>query len=181
MKEEILCVLDASGSMISVASDAIEGFQSFIKKQKEIGEAKLTVVWFDDGWDLAYEGNLTDYEVPKTWPTGGMTALHDAIGKTFKHVKDRFSQEKPDKVIMAVLTDGYENDSHEFTKENITELIKDHESKYGWQVVFLAADQDAVAEGAAMGMQACNAINYTAGNTRKGFDSLTVAVSSYRA
>ena len=90
MKEEIICVLDASGSMGAVADDAIGGFKDFVKKQKEIGEAKLTVVWFDSEWDLDYEGNLEDYKTPDIWPVRGMTALHDAIGKTFNHVKQRF-------------------------------------------------------------------------------------------
>ena len=180
MKEEIICVLDASGSMGAVADDAIGGFKDFVKKQKEIGEAKLTVVWFDSEWDLDYEGNLEDYKTPDIWPVRGMTALHDAIGKTFNHVKQRFSDEKPDKVIMAILTDGYENDSHEFTKQGVADLIKHHEDKYGWEVIFLAADQDAAAVGAAMNMKLDNSINYTNTNTRKGFSDLTSAVSSYR-
>ena len=81
---------------------------------------------------------------------------------------------------MAILTDGYENDSHEFTKQGVADLIKHHEDKYGWEVIFLAADQDAAAVGAAMNMKLDNSINYTNTNTRKGFSDLTSAVSSYR-
>lgn len=181
MKEEIICVLDASGSMMAVKDDALGGFSEFIKAQKEVGEAMLTVVWFDDGYDLAYEGKLSEYVVPDSWPCGGMTALHDAIGKTFKHVKQRFSDEKPDNVIMAILTDGYENCSHEFTKKTVGDLIQEHENKYGWEVIFLAADQDAVAVGAEMNIKASNSINYDSSDSRSGFSELTDSMISYRS
>jgi len=179
--QEIICVLDKSGSMQSVADDAVGGFNKFLEDQQAVGDANLTLVWFDDGWEVGHEGSIKNMGKLSGWPSGGMTALRDAIGKTFKHVQERFSREQPEKVIMAILTDGFENASKEFTQETIKFLITDHEKNYGWDVIFLAADQDAWATAQHFGIQKDNAINYASSNTRAGLESYTSAVSKARS
>ena len=109
MTVEIICVLDKSGSMEMVATDARGGFNQFIKDQQKIGEANLTLIWFDHAFSVGYEGKLSEMKPIDEWPIGGMTALRDAIGFTFAHVKPRFTIESPEKVILAILTDGHEN------------------------------------------------------------------------
>ena len=178
--QEIICVLDRSGSMSSVKNDAVEGFNKFIKDQQEIDDANLTVIWFDDGFKVGYEGLLSEFSLLDNWPMGGSTALRDAIGKTFNHVSDRFRKEQPEKVIMAILTDGYENSSVEFTQEVVADLIKHHKSKYGWEVIFLAADQDAWATAKHFGISKEHAINYRSADTRDGFASYSSVVASLR-
>ena len=180
MSEEIICILDMSGSMYEARHDALGGFNKFIEDQKTIGDPNITVVWFDDTWELGYEGKLADMPEQRIWPINGMTALNDAIGKTFKHVAERFEKEKPDTVIMAILTDGEENDSTEFTKKVIADLIKEHQDKYGWEVIFLAADQDAWEVAKGYNINAINAINYSSNDTRKGFSTFSDSVLSYR-
>lgn len=144
--EEIVCVLDKSGSMGAVREDARSGFNTFVKVVKEqlaVRDANLTLVWFDHEWQVGFEGRLSEFKPLKSYPIGGMTALLDGIGKTIAHVGRRFSHEHPEKVILAVLTDGHENSSKEFTTQTVSALIQEHREKYGWDVVFLAADQDA--------------------------------------
>jgi Mg-chelatase subunit ChlD len=171
--QEIVCVLDKSGSMQSVKSDAVGGFNKFIYDQKEIGRANLTLIWFDDSFEVSYEGDLDMFNEVKSWPNGGMTALTDAIGKTFNHVRERFTNESPEKVILCILTDGEENASKEFTSEAVKKLIEEHQSKYGWSVVFLAADQDAWAAGGKYGINKNLCVNYDSQNTIGGFESMT--------
>jgi len=178
--QEIICVLDKSGSMQSVKDDALGGLNAFIEDQKKIGEANLTIVWFDDGFKIGYEGKLSEAKSIDAWPLGGMTALRDAIGKTFNHVSHRFSNEKPEKVIMAVLTDGFENASREFSQEAVAALIKDHQENYGWDVIFLAADQDAWATAKNFGILRKNAINYSSADTRSGLDTYSATVAGAR-
>jgi Mg-chelatase subunit ChlD len=143
MMQEIICVLDQSGSMNTVADDAMGGFNKFLEEQKKIGEANITIVFFDTNWELHYTGLLSACKPLEFWPVRGGTSLFDAIGKTINHVKERFTIEKPEKVIMAILTDGHENSSVEFNEKSVGALIKDHQDNYAWDVIFLAADQDA--------------------------------------
>jgi len=159
--QEIICVLDKSASMGSVAEEAKAGFNKFIKAQQEVGEANITIVFFDDAWELFYSGKLSECQPLGFWPIMGMTALHDAIGKTINHVRERFSKEKPEKVIMAILTDGHENCSKEFTRESVAKLIKHHQDEYAWEVIFLAADQDAWAAAQHLNIKKADAYSVT--------------------
>lgn len=179
--EEIIVVLDKSGSMQAVANDAKEGYNAFLKEQQEIGEANLTVIYFDNGFNVEYEGKLANAKPLKSWPNGGSTALFDAIGKAFNHVKDRFSKEKPEKVIMAIQTDGEENSSREFTSEVVAGLIKEHEDKYGWNVIFLSAGLDAANTAVALNIKAANTFAYDANKTRDAMGLYSSTVASYRS
>lgn len=181
MKEEIICILDKSGSMHAVADDAVNGFNAFLEDQKKLGgDAGLTVVWFDSNATLGYQGPLKDMQPLHAWPQGSFTALLDAIGKTFALVKNRFTVEKPDKVIMAILTDGLENGSHEFTWKLISEMIQHHQEKYGWHVIYLGADQDAWSVGQLLGVKQENAVNYASANTVSGFADYSASVTRAR-
>jgi uncharacterized protein YegL len=154
MKEnltEIIIDLDRSGSMEEVKSDTIGSYNQFVDTQKQLpGEAKLSLVQFDDQYEIVYEG-LNIQDVPKltekTFIPRGMTALTDSIGKTIKTVGERLAntpeEERPEKVIFVVLTDGHENNSKEYTTQQVAELIKHQQEKYSWEFVFLGADQNA--------------------------------------
>jgi uncharacterized protein YegL len=178
--QELICILDKSGSMQAVANDAVHGFNSFLKSQKAIGEANLTVVMFDDKFEVAYEGLLSKGKKLKQWPNGGTTALYDAIGKTIEHVRERFSQEQPEKVIMAIMTDGEENSSQQFNKDQIASELKEHQDKYGWDVIYLAANQDAWAVAESLNIAADNAFDFDTDNTVGAFAMYSDAVSERR-
>ena len=178
--QELICILDKSGSMQAVANDAVHGFNSFLKSQQEIGEANLTVVMFDDKFKVVYEGALSKGKPIKEWPNGGMTALYDAIGKTINHVRDRFSREKPEKVILAIMTDGEENASTQFNKDQIASELKEHQDKYAWDVIYLAANQDVWAGAESLNIAADSAFDYDADNTVAAFELYSSAVSERR-
>lgn len=179
--QEIICILDKSGSMMSCAGAAVEGFNQFLEEQNKVGEANLTLVWFDNGYQIGYEGKLTEAKPIDYWPNGGLTALHDAIGKTFNHVKERFSKEKPEKVVMAILTDGHENASKEFNSKSVGDLIEEHEDKYGWDVIYLGANQDAKAVAMDLKIKADKAFNYGSNNTREGMAVYSSTVTNFRS
>lgn len=178
--QEIICVLDKSGSMQLKANDAVGGFNKFLQDQKAIGEAKLTVVWFSDKFEVGYEGRLSEAQEIVSWPNGGSTAMYDAIGKTFSHVGPRFSKESPAKVIMAILTDGEENASREFGAEKVAALVKEHQEKYGWTIIYLAADQDAWKAAQQIGILKANTASYSSSNTRGGLADYSHMVTNAR-
>jgi len=167
-KTQIICILDRSGSMSSIMSDSIGGFNTFLKQQKELpDEATLTVALFDDKYELLYD-DVDIKEVKdittKEWYPRGVTALYDAIGKTINNVKanhTRLGSERPAKVLVCIVTDGYENASKEYCLNDIEKLIKKCE-RDDWNFIYLAANQDAFDVGQSFGISGGNTFTYTA-------------------
>jgi uncharacterized protein YegL len=168
-KTHIICVLDRSGSMSSIMNDSIGGFNTFLKQQRELpDEATITVALFDDKYELLYD-NVDIKEVQditeKEWYPRGTTALYDAIGKTINNdkalIKKMNKKDRPNKVLVCVVTDGYENASREFQIDDIKKLIKDCENQ-DWNFIYLAANQDAFDVGTGFGISGANTFTYTA-------------------
>lgn len=189
MLTEIICIIDVSGSMNSIVNDAIGGFNSFIEAQKKVkGEAKVSLVLFNNLVMPVYsEVDIRDVkELTKaTYQPVGATALLDAVGKTVDEVGERLnkSKKKPDKVVVAILTDGEENASTQFTLYDIREKITHQTNKYSWEFIFLAANQDAFLAGRKLNVPLCNTFSFDA--TSKGvsvaYNSLSDCVTRYRS
>jgi hypothetical protein len=188
-KTQIVCILDRSGSMSSIMTDSIGGFNTFLKQQKELkDEATLTVALFDDKYDLLYDNvdvKKAEELTNKVWFPRGTTALYDAIGKTINAVKSahaRLGNEAPAKVLVCIVTDGYENASKEYKLDDVKKLIKEREND-DWNFIYLAANQDAFAVGSSFGVSRGNTFNYTA--TADGVfnmsSTLTASAVSYRS
>jgi uncharacterized protein YegL len=173
MKEQlsdIICIVDRSGSMAQITSDAIGGFNTFLQAQKEEpGEARLSLVLFDHEYLLVHDAVPIATVPPLTGETyvpRGTTALLDAIGRTIAAVGERLAAtpepERPGKVIVAILTDGLENASREYTHERISEMIRHQREEYAWEFVFLAANQDAIAAAVSLSINAKDAYSFDA-------------------
>ena len=187
---EMAFILDMSGSMSGLESDTIGGYNSLIEKQKEEdGEAYVTTVFFDDRYIMFHDHiNIQDI-APLTntdYRPMGMTALLDAIGKTVNSIGVRLNEtpeeERPEKVIIVITTDGQENSSREFTKQKIKEMIEHQQSKYNWVFMFLGANMDAVNEAGSLGINTDFARNYTsnAKGTNTAYTVLSASLSNIR-
>ncbi len=157
---EIAYILDRSGSMQPMQEPAVAAFNDFLKVQLEVpGEARLTLVQFDDRYEVPIAA-LRLQDVPQltaaTYIPRGSTALLDAIGRTIKDLDIRLQKlpptHQPAKVILAIFTDGEENASREYTAKHISDLIHLYRDTKGWEFLFLAANQDAIATAAQMNM-----------------------------
>lgn len=182
-KTHIICILDRSGSMSSIMSDSIGGFNTFLKQQKELPDkATITVALFDDKYEVLYDNvNIKEAkELTKdVWFPRGTTALYDAIGKTIntdKALINKMSKkDRPNKVLVCVVTDGYENASQEFRLDNIKKLIKDCEND-DWNFIYLAANQDAFDVGSSFGISGANTFTYTA--SADGVENMSMTLNS---
>jgi hypothetical protein len=188
---DISVVLDRSGSMISVVTDTIGGFNTFIDEQKkQPGKALLTLAQFDTIYEIVHDGKAIK-DVPlltnETFVPRGGTALLDAIGNTInrtgKRLSDMPENERPGKVIVVILTDGEENSSREFTSSKISDLITLQRDTYKWEFVFLGANQDAIMTASQMGIPMASSMTYAANSqgTQHAFASVSNMTSSYRA
>lgn len=178
MRTDITVVLDRSGSMDSIAADVVGGLNEFVRRQQEVeGEARLTLVQFDDEYEVVYRDVALAAVSPltrETYVPRGSTALLDAIGRTINELSARIDrlrpEDRPDQIVFAVATDGQENASHEFTRRQIFSMIRSREklatldpaARPQWEFVFLAANQDAIAEGGQMGFQAARSVDFDA-------------------
>jgi uncharacterized protein YegL len=188
-KTHIICVLDRSGSMAGIINDSIGGFNTFLRDQKKLpDEATITVVLFDDKYEPLYDNvdiKKANELTSEVWKPRGTTALYDAIGKTINLEKARFERlgsEAPAKVLCVIVTDGFENASHEYKLNDVKKLIKDCEND-DWNFLYLAANQDAFAVGDSFGVSRGNTITYTANAGGVAFMSATMnnASTSYRS
>jgi len=163
-------LLDRSGSMQSCWDDTIGGYNSFLEGQKGQG-GTMTLIQFDHEILESYKDVPIDEVKPLTkqsYSPRGSTALLDAIGKVIK--------DGGDKRVVIILTDGYENASHTYTKAHIKDLITVKE-KEGWQFMYLGANQDAFAEGESLGIAPGRTMNYDVNNTPNLFAAVSAAVS----
>lgn len=180
---EIAFILDRSGSMNSHAEAAVAGFNQFLREQQEVdGIARITLVLFDNEYEVPFD-NLPVSEVTcldqETYCPRGTTALLDAIGKTIKsfrkRIKNLSKKDRPDQVIFAIFTDGLENASRKYDWKDIADKIRKRQDKDGWEFLFLAAGQDAIATAAQMNIHSHNSATASAGG--KGVRSSQSAMS----
>lgn len=178
----IAVVLDRSGSMESLKNEIVGGFNAFLADQKTVpGAATLTLVQFDNEIDrlttfrpIAEVPDLTD----KTYQPRGCTRLYDAIGLTVNTTAEDIAKaaEKPDKVLVVILTDGQENSSQEYTTESIKTLLE-AKQKDGWEFTFIGANQDAILTARGIGLSNA-ASNITFAATPDGADNIMRSLSS---
>jgi uncharacterized protein YegL len=153
-------ILDRSGSMSSIANDMVGGIKTFLQKEKETGdETKVSFYQFDDKYDVVFEDKDIKETLDITLTPRGSTALLDALGRTIVSVGEKLSKmsenDRPNRVLFLVITDGYENASKEFSSEVIKEKVKHQRETYAWDFVFLGAGEDAVlAQHAGLGIGA---------------------------
>lgn len=174
---EIICVLDRSGSMEKIKSDAVGGFNSFLNEQKELPDsASLTLVLFNNRYELIHNNTPLNEVEPiseKVYKTSGTTALFYALGRTIDEVGQRLANtdesERPNKILFIILTDGEENASDRYlgannepiyTQERINTLISHQRDVYNWEFVFLAANQDAMSTAEKISISGGNAMNF---------------------
>ena len=165
---EVVFILDRSGSMGGLENDTIGGFNSMIKKQKkEPGEALISTVLFDDQTEILHDrkplseiGLMTD----KEYYVRGCTALLDAMGGAISHVKKvrkaMPKEERPEKTLFIITTDGMENSSSHYTYPRVKHLIEKQQKKHHWEFVFLGANIDAIACAGKLGIRKERAVNY---------------------
>ncbi len=157
----ITIILDRSGSMESIRDATIAGFNAFLHAQRTVpGKATLTLVQFDslDSYEVVHRFRSSQ-EVPDlthdTFVPRHGTPLLDALGRGINDLEQGLNAlaeaDKPERVITAIITDGAENASREFTKTMIVDRIAEKRND-GWQFVFLRADLSAIHEARDLGV-----------------------------
>ena len=187
---EIVFILDRSGSMSGLEADTIGGFNAMIEKQKqEAGEALVSTVLFDNEQEVIHDRVDIQRIQPMTrneYYVRGCTALLDAIGGAIHHIgnvhKYAREEDRPEKTLFVITTDGMENASRKYSYERLKEMIQRQQEKYGWEFLFLGANIDAAREAARFGIGADHAANYHADKVGTGviYETVSEAITQVR-
>ena len=188
---EIVFILDRSGSMAGLEKDTIGGFNAMIEKQKkEPGEALVSTVLFDNETQVVHDRvELQDINqmTEKEYYVRGCTALLDSVGGAIHHIgnvhKYAREEDRPERTLFVITTDGMENASRQYSYEQVREMIRSQKEKHGWEFIFLGANIDAAKEAARFGIDADRAANYHADHkgTAVIYEAVSEAVCSVRA
>ena len=188
---ELVFIIDRSGSMHGLEKDTIGGFNSMMEKQKkEAGESWVTTVLFDtesrmihDRLPLGSVNPMTERE----YSTGGCTALLDTLGSTIHHIgmihKYAKPEDRPEKTLFVIITDGLENASRRYSYERVRSMIEKEKNKYGWEFIFLGANIDAAAEAKRFGIDEDRSVRYNcdSAGTALNYEVISDAVCAVRA
>lgn len=183
---ELVLVVDKSGSMYSLANDTIGSFNSVIDEQKNSdkqGEVYVTTVMFNSTSNTVHDRKdikNVEHITKKEYNPGGCTALFDAVGSTITELSSKKEVDK-NKVVFVVITDGYENASREFSKDQVKRLI-DEKKKLGWNFIFLGANIDSSSESGKLGIDKNCARDFVASGmgVKEAFIRVSTAINQVR-
>ena len=177
--------------MSGLEADTIGGFNSMIAKQKkEEGEAYISTVLFDDQTEVLYDRVPIQRVEPMNdnqYYVRGCTALLDALGGAIRHIgnvhKYAREEDRPEKTLFIITTDGMENASHKYSYDKVKKMVERQKKEYGWEFLFLGANIDAIEVAGRFGIAANRAINYKCDSkgTQLNYEVLSRTVSEFRA
>ena len=187
---ELVFILDRSGSMAGLESDTIGGFNSVIKKQKDVeGECYVSTILFDHVSEVLHDrvslpdiGEMTENE----YTVRGSTALIDAMGCAIHHIANIHKYARPEDVpehtMFVIITDGMENSSRLYSSDEVKKMVEKEKKDYGWEFLFIGANIDSIETARHFGIGADRAVNYHADKrgTKVVYDTLGEAACSLR-
>jgi hypothetical protein len=181
----IYVLLDRSGSMQSIKGDIVGGFDAFVAEQKAAtGECRMTLARFDNEYEQVFADRPIAQVGSLVLEPRGSTALLDSMGRLVVDAGARLAalpeHERPGTVVVAVMTDGYENASREWTHASIMGLVDQQTKEYGWQFLYMGADQDAVEVGKGLGIAADHAMTWSRGSAKAAMGATSAMVADLR-
>lgn len=171
-----LIILDESGSMQSIYQPALTGVNETLQtiRNAEIEHENqkhfVSLIAFDSGhyneiYNHAPAQEATDITKEQYRP-GGCTPLYDAMGRAITELRTKVAKE--DTVLVTIITDGYENASHEYNGPAIKALVETMKAE-GWVFTYIGANQDVEAVAQSMSISNSLAFDANEDSTKKMF------------
>ena len=190
---KITILLDRSGSMADIIAETLNGLNVFLEDQKKLvgaGTAEISLYSFDTVLETVFEHvpveKVSPVAIQQVKPRGS-TSLNDSLATVIDNLGEHLSKlnenDRPEKVLFVIITDGHENSSHKVTRAQLKEKIEHQSKNYNWQFSYLGANQDAWDEGSSLGISSGSTLTYAANNVgvRSAFDSLNENTREYRS
>ena len=180
-------ILDRSGSMASIADDMIGGIKTFLDAEKATGDKTIVSFYqFDDRYDVIFIDKDIKDDININLVPRGNTALLDAIGRTIVFEGEKLTameeNDRPNRVLFLIITDGRENASKEYTFERIKEQIKDQREVYSWDFLFLGTNEDALFQREDLGIGAKSALGFDKNSDSivNAFEAVSESYQTYK-
>ena len=184
-----LVILDKSGSMVSIRTEAINGYNETLGSIKstqlkflDTQEHFVSLAAFCDcGIDMIYDMTpIKDAEklTREKYDPCCCTPLFDAIGKTVKTLKKKIADVEDAAVLVTIITDGYENSSKEWDAKGVSKLIEECKED-GWMFSFIGAGEDVVKVATTISITNTMVWENTSEGTKKMFDDENEARERY--
>lgn len=187
---EIVIVLDKSGSMDRTRDEAISGFNEFLREQKALpGEAHISMYQFNSKVKCLYEhiplleaSELTT----ESFSPAGWTSLYDAIGTAIQKTGERLAalpeEERPNKVMLAIITDGQENTSSEYNLAQVNRMIEVQRNQFSWHILFIGSTLQAQSQREAFtSVRGSHSMSYgSAQNAATMYNTLSAGTKHFR-
>jgi Mg-chelatase subunit ChlD len=179
--------MDRSGSMGAIEREMESALQSFVEAHSKVPSTRLSYVRFDgsDPQDIVFQDvpvNSVQRNLLKIKPRG-TTPLIDALCLAIDRTGARYSSmdesDRPDQVLFVVITDGLENCSSKFTREELKTRINRQTNTYNWQFTYLGANQDAIAEAGKLSLNIGTSITFNPKRINETFAALNDTTISY--
>lgn len=171
--------------MISIRDDAEGGINTLIQEQAAVpGEITVSLYQFDTQYEKVF-GPIPASQAPKYHlvPRGG-TALIDAtaraIVETGEYLSSLPEDQRPERVVFIVATDGQENSSREYTTAQLKEMIETQTNQYNWEFIYLGANVDAFAESQKYGITTSTQYQGTGASVRATYAGASSSLSNAR-
>lgn len=191
---DITLILDDSGSMLSIAKPTVIGINRFLREQRVIPEpAIFSLVRFHEPdrmfWQIRQMSleSMGDLKMDSYNPSGRHTALYDSASKIIDQIGTRLAatpeDQRPNKVLIAIVTDGINNVYSGFTESDLRRRIEHQRTIYRWEFIYLGANQDAPVEARKIAIPMSNSMSYShdASGTARAYQNLAKATSDYRS
>lgn len=156
---DVIIVLDESGSMETMGKEPVQAMNTFIKEQQKVeGDSRVSLYTFSNESRKRIDNILLSEfkEFSEYTPDGG-TALYDCVSLA---IREKMQTERIRNVVLVIITDGMDNSSQTCSRKQMKEMIQKQEQDHNWQVIFLAANQDAVLSGTGIGANFTRCANY---------------------
>lgn len=196
-RTKVHILLDASSSMWSQKNQTVDAINTYVKGLKDSkvnGDITLTtfagvtpgavVFGLVNQHDYMRTERLRSNVKISAWENlgqseyapNGSTPLYDAVG----YIMSDLIAEKPERAVIVIVTDGAENSSQKFNNTSAKALL-DAGRAFGWQVVFLGVEWNAMVQAEALGIRRDSVLNNSRAGLARGMAATAAATASYAA
>lgn len=186
-KTYVVTIVDSSGSMTRYRDDTIHGYNGYLDQLAADPEHQFLVTTLKFASNTYMEYLAVDSapaDAPRltdpTYQTRGNTALLDATMKAINDLQARVDLGEGDKVLIATVTDGEENDSRNVRDTAVVKTVIDALKATGvWEFVYLAQGIDSWRSASAMGYSVNTYVGTHSVDTRNSFRAAGATATRY--
>lgn len=179
-------IIDESSSMYTSVSDVREGFKKIIDEQKANKEGSCAISIFRFTTKVCPADfimkDINEIENILKYNPSGCTAMYDGIGTAIDEVGKVLAampeDERPEKNLIVIMTDGEENSSVEYQPSRIREMIKHQETKYNWTFLYIGTDISNTKDADRIGIS--RKMASVRSKLGKNYDTINTITSCYR-